>query len=123
MLAVARRSDAKMRELKPEAYKARQSRYRATHGGRVRAAARQAQRCGATTCASTVDYIDMILRDPCVFCGAASGSVDHIVPVAKNGTSECNNLAPACLSCNASKRDKSLLEFMLWRLNDSRVGA
>jgi 5-methylcytosine-specific restriction endonuclease McrA len=33
--------------------------------------------------------------------------VDHSVPRAKGGTDRLNNLAPACIGCNRSKRDGS----------------
>ena len=41
-------------------------------------------------------------------------SVDHIIPVARNGTNDLDNLCVCCLKCNWSKRDKLLSE---WKLN------
>lgn len=62
-----------------------------------------------------LDYADLIERDPCVYCGAPSESIDHIDPVAVGGDSDWNNLAPACLTCNSSKGAKSLLRFLMYR--------
>jgi len=65
----------------------------------------------------SLEYVQLISLDPCVYCGKAAQAVDHIVPVAKSGTGEWSNLAPACMSCNSSKRDEGLLAFLL-RVNN-----
>ena len=46
----------------------------------------------------------------CLCCGRSDVAltVDHVIPVAKGGTSNIENLQPLCLSCNASKRDKTI---------------
>lgn len=60
---------------------------------------------------------EVILRsDPCVYCGKLGGTVDHIVSVFDGGDDSVDNLAGSCRPCNSSKRNKSLLDFMLWRL-------
>lgn len=61
------------------------------------------------------NYIQLLLRDPCVYCGGISVEVDHIHPSSKGGKDTEDNLAPACRSCNASKNHRSLLEFLLDR--------
>jgi hypothetical protein len=50
----------------------------------------------------------------CTYCGAHGVALecDHIVPVAKGGTHDPDNLTTACRSCNRSKRDKLIEE---WR--------
>lgn len=58
-------------------------------------------------------YRALILGDPCVYCGAASATVDHIAPVAAGGGDWWHNLAPACQECNAVKRDRPLLTAVL----------
>jgi 5-methylcytosine-specific restriction endonuclease McrA len=37
---------------------------------------------------------------PCRWCGAPADTADHLVPVARGGTNEIANLAPACEQCN-----------------------
>jgi len=61
----------------------------------------------------------ILRRDPlCRYCAArgraeAATTVDHIVPVARGGAFwSQDNLAPACLSCNSSKADQPLDEWM-----------
>lgn len=53
----------------------------------------------------------------CPYCNRPilKGHIDHIVPVSKGGTNERDNLVWACAPCNESKRNKSLLEFMIAR--------
>jgi len=50
----------------------------------------------------------------CVYCGASDELVpDHIIPCAKGGTDRPSNLVTACVSCNQSKRDRSVDEFLV----------
>jgi hypothetical protein len=39
----------------------------------------------------------------CGYCNAPATSLDHIVPRFKSGTSNRNNLIPACQRCNSNK--------------------
>lgn len=48
----------------------------------------------------------------CQYCNKnKANSVDHIIPLSKGGTNNRDNLAPACSSCNSSKKDKLLSEW------------
>lgn len=60
-----------------------------------------------------VDYVQIIKRDPCSYCGEAGGEWDHIVPVHHGGLHDWDNATGACASCNRKKHTKSLLHFML----------
>lgn len=51
----------------------------------------------------------------CYWCGMDATTVDHIVPVAKGGTDDTENLVAACKRCNFSKQDKLPDEFVLQR--------
>jgi len=50
----------------------------------------------------------------CAYCGTMSGpfEIDHVIPVARGGTSVLSNLKVACSPCNASKRDHLLEEWV-----------
>lgn len=50
----------------------------------------------------------------CRYCGATGVRLecDHVVPVAKGGGHNDENLATACFDCNRSKRDKLLSEWI-----------
>ena len=39
---------------------------------------------------------------------------DHIIPISRGGTHSIGNLTACCLSCNSSKRDKTVME---WRVS------
>jgi len=80
-------------------------------------AAKFARRRNAKADGWTDEYITILVGDPCCFCGAPCENIDHIIPISRGGTSESVNLAATCKRCNVSKGAKSLLEFMLWKVN------
>jgi 5-methylcytosine-specific restriction endonuclease McrA len=52
----------------------------------------------------------------CAYCGALGKmTVDHVVPISRNGTNWIANIVPACLPCNVSKFTRSAAEFMVRR--------
>lgn len=48
----------------------------------------------------------------CVYCGAHATTVDHIWPASRGGPSTLNNAAAACPSCNNSKKDSTVEEWI-----------
>lgn len=61
----------------------------------------------------TRDFILILEKDPCCFCGEPMEHIDHIEPLAKGGEGEWENLTSACGPCNHRKHAKSLLDFLL----------
>ncbi|MCY0922863.1 HNH endonuclease [Streptomyces sp. H27-G5] len=53
----------------------------------------------------------------CVYCGAEADEVDHIRPVSLAGPERVSNLVPACGTCNRSKADKLLTEWIPARVH------
>lgn len=51
----------------------------------------------------------------CAYCGNVADTIDHLIPKVKGGVDEEWNIVPSCKSCNSSKKDKDLCDF----LNDS----
>lgn len=60
---------------------------------------------------AALEYLPIILADPCAHCGAPGVTVDHITALADGGDGDWANLTGVCLSCNASKKATPLL---LW---------
>lgn len=63
----------------------------------------------AFTSKSREYFTQLVLRDGgfCVKCGSVQQlTVDHIVPLARGGGNELDNLQILCKSCNSSKRDR-----------------
>ena len=58
-------------------------------------------------------YKRYIQTKKCEYCGILykNLTIDHIVPVVKKGTNDINNLAFVCSKCNASKKDKDIIEW------------
>ncbi|WP_203620386.1 HNH endonuclease [Streptomyces sp. SID8499] len=48
-----------------------------------------------------------------MYCDAPGGTVDHVIPLSRGGQHAEGNLVPACKSCNSSKGDKLLIEWLL----------
>lgn len=67
-------------------------------------------------------WAHVLRRDPCSYCEATGGQVDHIDPVIRGGSDHWENLTSACPRCNQSKHAKPLLFFML-ELVEVGVGA
>jgi len=61
------------------------------------------------------EYVQVLLRDPCCYCGAPMREIDHIEPLRLVPDGSWENLTAACTPCNRSKRTDSLLAFLLRR--------
>jgi 5-methylcytosine-specific restriction endonuclease McrA len=88
----------------------RRSRMRGTHSRGVTAAEWQA--------------LVELFNGCCAYCGKRGKklTVDHIVPIAKHGRDEIENVLPACRSCNCSKNNKDLEAWLKERgFTDPRV--
>ncbi len=55
----------------------------------------------------------------CPYCGrdvsGRNGAIDHKIPVSRGGTSELDNLAVLCRSCNTSKHDLTPEEYLAFK--------
>jgi hypothetical protein len=53
------------------------------------------------------------LPTECVFCGATDNiTTDHLIPKNRGGTDSGDNLVHACTSCNSSRGDKGVFEWL-----------
>ena len=54
-----------------------------------------------------------IEEGPCFACGRSEEiTFDHVVPISRGGRHSIGNAIPLCLSCNASKQDRLLVEWL-----------
>ncbi|WP_284677328.1 HNH endonuclease [Streptomyces sp. Tu10] len=49
----------------------------------------------------------------CVYCGARSQTMDHVIPFSAGGTDHLSNLVPACYDCNRRKSDRTPVEWFV----------
>lgn len=53
----------------------------------------------------------------CPYCGVSlrprDRVIDHIIPIARGGNGDTNNLIPCCRKCNAEKKDMLLVEWIM----------
>ena len=57
----------------------------------------------------------------CAYCNVPATTFDHIVPITKGGNSEAKNIVPACATCNPSKKNKDVFEWI--KTKNIRVSA
>lgn len=58
------------------------------------------------------EYYLELFDGGCVYCNGVAETWDHVVPVAKGGTTTPDNILPCCIVCNSSKRDRDLDEWL-----------
>lgn len=61
------------------------------------------------------EWVQILLKDPCTYCGKSTEALDHSIPVSRGGTNDVTNLTGTCKTCNSSKKDKTFLEFLIER--------
>jgi 5-methylcytosine-specific restriction endonuclease McrA len=75
---------------------------------------RRARKKANTYYQVSAKYLKRIHSSSCIYCGSNEFiEADHVIPLARGGQHSIGNLAPACRTCNASKRDRFIME---WRV-------
>ena len=112
----ARQVMAKARADNPARAAANQRRYRAANAEKVREREREktyARRARQPHSAELAELMAQLVTQPCAYCGATENiTIDHIIPLSRGGKHEAKNLAPACYSCNSSKCNRLLSEWV-----------
>lgn len=114
------------RKREPVPKDSRKCKWRAANHERVRAGnkrgrtRRRARKAGAFTgCLLADAFVEFIRKThrilPCYWRGKIGARThDHLTPLAKSGLHEIGNLQAACVSCNSSKRDRTVSEYIAW---------
>jgi 5-methylcytosine-specific restriction endonuclease McrA len=64
--------------------------------------------------------LNRLYSDKCYNCDSTENqSIDHRIPISRNGEHGIGNLMTLCRSCNASKKDKTIME---WKLSKIKKG-
>ena len=62
-------------------------------------------------------HLTKLYSSKCIYCGSSENiQADHVIPVSRGGVHGIGNLVSACASCNLSKRDKTIMEWRLWKI-------
>lgn len=85
----------------------------------------------------TVKQLRKDLGDGCCYCGVLMdfvprkrgegisprrATLEHVIPISRGGTHTFDNASLACHSCNTSKNNKPLLEWLEWKAGDFSGG-
>lgn len=96
-----------------------QSKYRESERGKVKRRISNAKRRATkvSTASPTIDsYIQSLYDSPdkcCSYCDSKDNlSIDHIIPLSRNGTHTEDNVELVCLPCNIQKGNKNKDEYM-----------
>lgn len=84
---------------------------------RLSAWATEQRRRGLPPNEDDVAYAKILLGDMCSYCGGIAGQIDHIAAQTCGGGGGWDNLTAACGRCNSQKHTKTLLHFMLDRVD------
>jgi 5-methylcytosine-specific restriction endonuclease McrA len=64
--------------------------------------------------------LNRLYSDKCYNCDSTENqSIDHRIPISRNGEHGIGNLMTLCRPCNASKKDKTIME---WKLSKIKKG-
>lgn len=73
----------------------------------------RARKDNATTYEIRESFLSKLYKSDCVVCGNSKDIVaDHIIPLSRGGDNSEANLQPLCRSCNSSKKDKTMTEWL-----------
>jgi len=61
----------------------------------------------------TQEWVQILYKDPCFYCGKSVEAIDHNIPTIKGGTDDVTNITGICHNCNSSKGTKNLLEYLV----------
>lgn len=108
------------RAANPDRVKAQSANWRKNNPERYRTLQmkRRARKAGAPGVHTVKEWLELLraFDGKCAYCGTKDATTrDHILPLIKSGSNDIGNIAPACLSCNSSKKDSFALAWLMTR--------
>lgn len=82
----------------------------AEDGTAIRERARARKRGLRPLTADAIALLREWLGTDCLYCGGTATTWDHVLAVVRGGQTEPGNIAPACVRCNSSKKDRLLFD-------------
>lgn len=74
------------------------------------------KRAGVPFCRIAWEIVCQKYNNSCIYCGSSERiTIEHRQPISLGGNNSFHNLAPACLSCNSGKRNKTENQYREWR--------
>jgi len=75
---------------------------------------RRALKRGTNATLTTHEWSSILEKfgNKCAYCREPTNEMDHVIPLSKGGKHSKENVVPACRSCNCSKRDKPLDQWL-----------
>lgn len=71
----------------------------------------RARKANAKQWLLTPKDIKRLLHGQCAYCDMPATEIDHVIPLARNGTNGIGNLVGSCSFCNRSKNNKLITEW------------
>lgn len=105
----------RLMETDPESVRKQRRDYAKTPKGRaIYYSAQNLRRRGVPYTEEAIAWIASIdwSTELCTYCPSLATEIDHILPITKGGDGSRENLTPCCRSCNASKGNRYLADFL-----------
>ena len=78
---------------------------------RVRSNRRRARKFLVASYRVSKKEVQRLKSANCFYCGGLGGCIDHVIPLSRGGSNGIGNYLPACIKCNSSKKDKTIMEW------------
>lgn len=106
------------RQTNPDAFRERNRAYAINNRQKLneKAARRRAAKSQSKSFVITEKELVSLYNSRCAYCDSPATTLDHVIPLSRTGNHGIGNLVPACGPCNFSKKDRTIMEWRIWKL-------